>query len=110
MPRTIRSRNVDLIRWLNYGHENTAKKLATVTNANYLSKMATGDMEIGEWEARSIEKTLGFPVGWLDRDNVTLMMMTSTDFELHRLLVNYPEDAKAGLVKFLMPGLQQQEK
>jgi hypothetical protein len=107
MPRTIRSRNLDLIRWLDYGHKHTAKKLDSITNTNYLSKMATGEMEISDRKARSIEKTLGFPVGWLDRDNVALVMTTATDFELHRLLVDYPEDAKAGLVKFLMAGPKQ---
>ena len=63
MARTTRSKNLDLIRWLNFGHENTAKKLISLTNANYLSKMATGDMEISDHNARSIESTLKMPAG-----------------------------------------------
>ncbi len=101
MPRTIRSRNLDLVRWLNYGHVNTAKKLALVTNANYLSKMATGDMEIGDRKARNVEKTLELPVGWMDRDNVALLKMTPTEFEIHRLVAKYPDDTKAALATFL---------
>lgn len=107
MPRTIRSRNLDLIRWLDCGHKHTVKKLDSITNANYLSKMATGEMEISDLKARSIEKAIDFPVGWMDRDNVALIMTTAIDFELHRLLANYPEDAKAGLVKFLMAETKQ---
>ena len=104
----IRSKNLDLIRWLNHGHENTAKKLAAIiTNTNYLSKMATGDMEISDRKARSIEKTLDLPTGWLDRNNVELLHMTYTEFKLHEQLDNCSDNAKDGLVQFVSSVLQQ---
>jgi len=93
--------NLDLIRWLNYGHKNTAKKLSIVTNANYLSKMATGDMEIGDQEARTIEKTLTLPVGWLDRDNIAMLNLSATEFELHQLVIHLPNESRVALLGFL---------
>ncbi len=101
MPRTTRSTNLDLIRWLNYGHENTAKKLSAVTNTNYLSKMATGDMEISDQAARTIEKTLELPVGWLDRDNIAMLNLSPTEFELRQLVANLPNESKVALLGFL---------
>lgn len=101
MPRSTRSRNLDLIRWLNHGHENTAKKLASVTNANYLSKMATGDMEISDRKARTIEKALDLPVGWMDRENVAMLKMPATEFQLYQTVSRYHDEAKAALLNFL---------
>lgn len=101
MPRTTRSRNLDLIRWLNFGHESTAKKLASVTNSNYLSKMATGDMEIGDRKARALEKTLELPAGWIDRDNVAMLKMSASEFELYQLLARLPEESRVALLSFL---------
>lgn len=101
MARTTRSTNLDLIRWLNYGHEKTAEKLAGLTNANYLSKMATGDMAIGDHEAREIERILTLPVGWMDRDNTAMLAMTPTEFELYQLVKQYPDETKVALVGFL---------
>lgn len=91
MPQTTRTRNLDLIRWLNYGHENTARKLSSVTNANYVSKMETGDMEIGDRKARSIEKTVELPVGWMDRDNVDMLKMSPTQAQIHLLVAALSE-------------------
>jgi len=101
MPRTIRSTNLDLIRWLNHGHKNTAAKLSAITNENYISKMATGDMAISDYDARQIEKTLSLPDGWMDRDNIALLSMGKADFKIHCFLSNQPQTAKDGLLAFL---------
>lgn len=101
MPRTTRSTNIDLIRWLNYGHDNTAKKLAAVINANYLSKMATGDMEVTDKKARQIEKVFDLPAGWLDRDNIALLKINALDFDIHKIVLGYSDDAKNGLLAFI---------
>lgn len=102
MPTTARSKNLDLIRWLNYGHVKTAKKLkAVVTNDRYLSKMATGDMAISDHKARSIEKALDLPTGWLDRNNLELLQMSSSEFALNSQLHNCSDNAKNGLAQFL---------
>ena len=103
MPQTTRSRNLDLIRWLNYGHENTSKKLSHITNSNYVSKMATGDMEIGERRARSIEKAVELPAGWMDRDNISILKMSPIEAQIHQLVAALPEEKQSALLKLLAP-------
>lgn len=102
MPRTTRSENLDLIRHLNITHKNTATKLAGVTNENYIGKMARGEMEIIDYDARKIEKVLGLPDGWMDRDNLALLNMSKVDFAIYSCLRGQSETAKEGLVGFLM--------
>lgn len=101
MARTTRSKNLDLIRWLNFGHENTAKKLISLTNANYLSKMATGNMEISDHNARSIESSLKMPSGWLERDNLALINMTAIDSDIYQATKELPDAAKTALLTFV---------
>ncbi len=101
MPTGPRSRNMDLIRWLNGGHKATAKKLSSLTNASYVSKMATGDMKINDYVARKIESRFELPHGWMDRENVTLLHLPNSDFELHQRIAMLPEAAKASLREFL---------
>lgn len=103
MPQTTRSRNLDLVRWLNYGHKNAAKKLSSITNSNYVSKMATGDMEISDRKARSIEKAVDVPVGWMDRDNVGILKMSSTQSQIHAIVSTLSEEKQMALLKFLIP-------
>lgn len=101
MPKTIRSSSFNLIRELR-GANNVAERLRPFTNPAYLSEMAHGEREINDKNARLIEALMGLPIGWLDRDNEKNIVMSSVDFEFHRLLKNYSEDAKVALVKFLM--------
>ncbi len=103
MPRTIRSRNLDLIRWLNFGHESTAKKLSSVINANYLSKMATGDMEIGDRKARAIERAVELPTGWLDRDNIAMLRISPMESQIHQFITKLPEEKQMALLALLSP-------
>lgn len=103
MPKTTRSRNLDLIRWLNFGHENTAKKLVSITNANYLSKMATGDMEISDRKARSIERATELPLGWLDRDNIAMLKMTPLECQIHQLVSQLSQEKQSALLALLTP-------
>lgn len=102
MPTTIRSTNLDLLRHLNYGHKNTAKKLAGLTNENYISQMATGEREISDHDARSIEALLSLPAGWIDRDNIAMLNMGSADFELCTSLTRHSQHAKEALLMFLV--------
>jgi len=101
MPRTTRSRNLDLIRWLNFGHENTAKKILRLTNANYLSKMATGDMDISDQMARDIESELDMPIGWLDRDNIDVIGMDKLEYEAWQAMKSLSNESKSALLVFL---------
>ena len=102
MPNTTRSTNLDLIRWLNAYHKTTAKKLAAViTNDNYLSQMANGERPIDDGIARKIEKTLTLPVGWMDRDNLALLKMAPSEFDLYRMVARYPDETKLALASFL---------
>ncbi len=101
MARNIRSRNLDLLRWLNYGHKHVASKLAGLTNSAYISKMAVGDMPIETGSARAMERILEMPKGWMDRDNVSVIQMNELDYALHEKISGLSEDAKAGLLTFL---------
>ena len=102
MPRTTRSTNLDLIRWINFGNENTAKILVSIiTNTAYLSKMATGDMEISDRKARTIEKVLKLPSGWMDRDNLAILRTPAEDMVVLATLPKLSTDAKVNLAKFL---------
>lgn len=101
MPTTVRSKNLDLLRWLNHTHEFTAEKLAHITNSNYLSKMALGQMEITDHMAQEIEKALGVGEGWLDRENIAILNMSSDDFRLIQLVSRYSEKSKESLFAFL---------
>jgi len=98
---TTRSDNLDLLRKLNGGHNHTAKKLASVTNSTYISKMAYGEIEISDIQARKIEKTLQLPCGWMDRDNIQLLKIEETEFKILSQLTTQPQLAKDGLLSFL---------
>ena len=104
MARTTRSVNLDLIRWLNLGHDSTAKLLSSVTNSNYLSKMATGDMEISDRKARSIERAAGLPQGWLDRNNIELLKMSLVEHQLHQVITALPQEKINALRALLSTG------
>lgn len=101
MPHTVRSRNLDLIRWLNYGHKNTCEKLASVANSNYISKMATGDREIDDYTARRIESKSGLPDHWMDRDHVGVMKMGPLDWDALTQIWSLPDAAKKSLLTLL---------
>ena len=72
-----------------------------MTNANYVSKMATGDMEISDSMARSIERELDLPEGWVDRDNVEFLKTSKTDFQLTQMIVGLSSEAKTALSTFI---------
>ena len=98
---TTRSENMDLLRKLNGGHNRAAKKLASVTNSSYISKMSYGEMEISDHQAREIEKILQLPCGWMDRDNALLLKIGETEFKILSQLITQPLLAKEGLLSFL---------
>lgn len=103
MPQAIRSQNFNLMRWLNGGHDYTAQKLSHLTNANYVSKMATGDMEISDDYARSIETAIEYPHGWLDRDNIAILKMSPVEVNIHLLVTTLSEEKKLALLELLSP-------
>ena len=103
MSKTIRSRNLDLIRCLNQGHKNTAQRLSHITNSNYVSKMASGEMNISTDRARLIEEAVKLPEGWLDRDNAAILEMTPIEAEIHLLVAKLPKEKQFALLKLLTP-------
>ena len=102
MPHTIRSRNLDLIRWMKGGHKRTAKIMEKITNENYLSKMATGDRVIGDSTARKIEEAAMLPEGWLDRENDKVLLMDADDYRMLQQFMGYAPAVKDALVSFLL--------
>lgn len=103
MSETTRSRNLDLIRWLHGGHKNTSKELSNIAHQGDISKMATGQMEIREWTARSIEKAVELPDGWMDRDNISILKMSPIQAQIHQLVVALPKEKQSALLKLLCP-------
>jgi hypothetical protein len=100
---TTQSKNLDLIRWMNFGNARTAKLLSSViSNATYLSKMATGEMVIHGNEAVAIERKLNLPKGWMDRDNLELLTMSAEDFATFKLLASLPAEGKNALHTLLV--------
>jgi hypothetical protein len=87
---------------MNFGNDKTAKRLASVvSNAAYLSKLATGDMEISDRRARSIEKELGFPGGWMDRYNIGVLKTSAEDLAVLNAISQLSTEAKTNLFRFL---------
>ena len=101
MPCTTRSKNLDLIRWLQGGHNNAAYRLECVTNSSYVSMMARGEREIRDYMAKSIETTLGLPERWMDRDHVEILNMSSLDWEVHTQILALSDTYKKCLLMFL---------
>ena len=101
MLPAVRSNNLNLIRWLHNGHNNTAKILSSLINSNLLSQIATNKKDMPDDLARRIEKELSLPNGWMDRDNKSAILMGHTDFNLYFKTKNLPPAAKNSLLNFL---------
>ena len=101
MARTLRSDNMELLRCIHGGHKFISKKLDHITNSNYVSKMATGDMDMTDSMARNIESTLKYPSGWLDRENKAILKLEHIDYEIIMVLKNASLDSKKGLLQFI---------
>ena len=101
--KPIRANNLDLIRWINGGHQCTAQILKkSISNECLLSDLALGKKMISDYVARNIEKDINLPEGWLDRDNISFInKLTKNDFELANILLSLSDEAKEGLQKFL---------
>jgi hypothetical protein len=99
---SVRSNNLDLIRWMEHGHESTCKRLSHLFNAYQVSTMATGRQTISDSAARAIEDTFNLPMGWLDRDNIELLKMDAVDYEVIRAIRPKSGKAKNGLVSLLI--------
>lgn len=99
----MRAKNLDLIRWMNYGHKSTAEKLKyAISNENYLSEMATGRRKITDDNARRIETELSLPKGWMDRDNISILKtLTDIDIDIIDGLTQCTNEQKQGLKSFL---------
>tara|TARA_R110001592_G_scaffold121_1_gene671 strand:- start:1065 stop:1382 length:318 start_codon:yes stop_codon:yes gene_type:complete len=100
---STRSENLKLIRLMNYTHEHTAEKLkSVVSNECKLSDLTNDKRPTDDHTARGIEKVLGLPKGWLDRDNMEIIKsMSQIDFDLVQKLSNISDEAKVGLYKFI---------
>jgi hypothetical protein len=98
---SVRSNNLDLIRWMERGHENTCNKLSHLFNAYQVSRMATGRQTISDSAARDIETSFALPKGWLDRNNIELLKMGSLDYEALQAIRPKSGNAKNGLVSLL---------
>ncbi|XUO84835.1 hypothetical protein RVM27_03820 [Halomonas sp. KM007] len=85
------------------GHNNTAPKLASVANSSYISKMATGQMNISDYTARAIERALELPEGWMDRDNISILNMSLTQSQIHFLVSKLTIEKQTALFNFLSP-------
>ena len=101
MPRTVRSENLDLLRHIGGGHYPLAKRLNSTTNAAYLSKMATGQKEISDYQARRIEELLELPRGWMDRNHEVVHQMSLLLYEIWTSVSELPLEKQQALATLL---------
>ena len=99
--KTTRAINLSLARYMNSGHNRTADKVRRVVNSNYLSKMALGDMDVGNYTAVGIENALELPGGWLDRNNSMFLKLTEEQHQLLALVIDLPKSKQLSLATLL---------
>lgn len=98
----LRQKNLYLLRYFHEGLGNVAKALEPIVNESALIRMGQGKAEFSDDMARNIETKLGFPKGWMDRDNeMILRQMTCEEYDLVRSIVDVREDCKIALVGLL---------
>ncbi len=101
MTLSLRTTNLRLTRHLCDGLGKLAVALNSVTNEAALIKMGQEKKTITDTMARDIEQILELPSNWMDRDNESLIRMTSLDYEIHKQASLLPEEAKKGLLAFI---------
>lgn len=102
MSDSIRSKNLDYLRWMHGGQNAIAKKLIRLANYAYISEMANGLRGISDEDARKIEELLALAIGWLDRDHSCLIEMSNLDFELCCYITKLSDRSKESLLQFLV--------
>jgi hypothetical protein len=81
MP-SITSQNLDFLRWKYGTHEALQKELHGILSWNELSDFALGKKQMPAYQARAIEEKLLLPKGWFDRENLSLVEVSNSEYEL----------------------------
>lgn len=95
------ARNLDFLRWKHGTHEALSKQLEGVLNWKELSDFALGQKPIPKYRANSIEERLSLPVGWLSRDNLSLVDLSATEHELVTQVLAASPKVKVALAQLL---------
>ncbi len=97
-----RRQNIDLARWFIGSHKGTVKCLAgTGITWTVLSEFAVGRRIVTDHEARIFEQALGFPSGWLDRDNKLLLKVNVSGYGLALQAQKVPPESAAAALTLL---------
>lgn len=97
----IRTRNIFVLRHLYDGLGKLAKELVPIANEAALKKMDQGKKEISDEIARKIERKLGLPDNWMDRENDRLLTMSELDYRIFKKISSMTDDKKRNLESFI---------
>ena len=99
-----RAQNLRLLRSFFNSRQEDFISLLGVRSQSQYSKLERGEDELGEYSARQIEKSIGLPERWLDRDNANLLFLSLAELSLVneiRTINSEAVKALAGTVKLL---------
>jgi len=100
--KKIRGENMDLLRWQHGGNNRLQDALHDSLLPNYVSDWALRKRSLSDSTARLIEKKLGRPSNWFDRDNLKLLNLSQEDYDTVLLLLSSSPEEKAA-VRTLLP-------
>ena len=96
------SNNFRLLRFKYGDHESLCKKLVSATNSKELSDFSSAANEPSESMKREIEGLLKLPIGWLDRDNLSLTELIESDYLLVNSIVKLRESVKLAFANLII--------
>lgn len=101
MISEVRSANIRILRHIHSGLGNLAREISQITNEAALIKMGQGEKEMPDIMARSIEKKLGLPTNWMDRDNDEIIKMSELDYQIYKKILIMSDKKKSSLDAFI---------
>jgi hypothetical protein len=98
---SLSSRNLDFLRWKYGTHEALQKELDGILNWNELSEYALGKKQMSPYRISTIEERLSLPKGWIERDNLSLLEISETDFALFKKIKESKQGVKEALIQLI---------
>lgn len=97
-----RAENLHLLRtFLNARQEDMVAMLA-LSSQSFFSQVERGEKTLASWEARQIEKAIGLPEGWFERNNATSLFLSPKEFDLIVELRNSNDEVTDAVLALLL--------